>query len=641
MAKKTNFKSPRNAHVGKLIIALAIVTLILGAISAAYYVNFWEKIPFISQKIQVTRPKADMSRARQMTIDPSKDSVVTIVNREGVRISLQIPKNALKEKTLVKLIPFYKDKNTSNPTSGVIVSPAKLNFAKPVTLAFNFSESQEKNGVDVDVEKDLHITSASQVLQIDSEATTLTPNLIARGLESKNYLPARILTGGAYVFDTTGKHQADYARLALKSNNAHSLIVMESATVLLSKGEALKKSDLAKAKNAIAKILSKKSPPPYELFAALAIDQKLNKKVSLIPQAYAYETGQGYFEAVCKEEGLSASDYLGFAKGAQLMGYDSIGENCIQKAKNLVAEEAKKILANPNSDLKTVILALQDIQIVGLDDDSQLDEALIEQAQKITEKEGAETLDDPNATAIDAAKALQKMEGMGIEDGEVHNALQKKVKDAVNLDQYDNMEAPEDEATSGPDDDPIALPDDYGDGGTFDEEQILSNAVWSVVGVELLKVMGFEELDEASLKKRFDEMADATIELGNAAYTMCVELGGDNCEDIQHELDKVEPARQEGYRVAEDIGEVQSRDYEVPEYTEESGEEYLDGLYVGELTPTPEEDGQYEYEYGGDSSYDATDETYEEYDSSYDSSAEETTDQSYNEENNDNSYEEN
>lgn len=598
MAKKSTTKSSPLIHNGRLLIAIGLVTLILGAISVGYYLKVWESLPFVSQKIEVTRPKADMSRARQMTVDPASDSVVTIVNREGVRISLQIPKGALKEKTLVKLIPFYKDKNASSPTSGVIVGPAKLNFLKPVTLAFNFSESVDKNSAGGNVQKELRITNTSQVLQVDSEATSLTPTLIARGIESKNYLPARILTGGAYVFDTTGKHQEEYAQAALKVKNAHSLIVMESATVLLTKGKSLSKAELAKTKNAIAKILSKESPPPYELFAALALDQKLNKKISFIPQAYAYETGQGYFEAVCKEEGLSASDYLGFAKGAQLMGYDSIGENCIQKAKNVVAEETKKILANQNADLKTVILALQDVQIVGLDEETQLDEALIKKAQEVAEKEGATTLDDPNATAVDAAKALQRMEGLGIEDGEVHDALQKKVKDAANLDQYDNLEPPDDgDGSSGGDDDGITLPDDYGDGGTFDEEEILSDAVWSVVGVELLKAMGFEELDEASLKKKFDEMADATIELGNVAYTMCVELEGDNCEDIKHELSKVEPAREEGYRVAEDIGEVQSRDYETPEYTEETGAEYLNGLYVEDLTPTPAEDGTSEYEY--------------------------------------------
>ena len=116
MAKKSTTKSSPLIHNGRLLIAIGLVTLILGAISVGYYLKVWENLPFVSQKIEVTRPKADMSRARQMTVDPASDSVVTIVNREGVRISLQIPKGALKEKTLVKLIPFYKDKNASTYT---------------------------------------------------------------------------------------------------------------------------------------------------------------------------------------------------------------------------------------------------------------------------------------------------------------------------------------------------------------------------------------------------------------------------------------------------------------------------------------------------------------------------------------------
>ena len=160
---------------------------------------------------------------------------------------------------------------------------------------------------------------------------------------------------------------------------------------------------------------------------------------------------------------------------------------------------------------------------------------------------------------------MQKLEALGVEEGPTHDSLSKKVKEVT--DKFDE-----------PIDDP------YDVEPTVVEEEVLDNAVMSAFGVAMLQAFGFKELDEESLKKRFDEMAEGTKALHEAAYAMCAEFGDEDCLS---KLSEVKPmiaeAEREGYRVAEQIGSIQSRDYEDPEYLEENGEVTL----YFEPSPTP------------------------------------------------------
>lgn len=590
LAPKTSKRKLQKARISNkiLIISALIVVTIIGIVVWKPWTKANISMPFTEKQVTVVKPASDMARARQLTIDPSKDTVMQIVTRENVRITLDVPKGAIAQKTNVKLIPFYYEKENSAPTAGVIVSPATVNFTKPVTLSFNFTDSEFKNNAPTQVDtKVLRKYGQAQVLQIDAKASQYTPTLIARGIETEKYLPARILTGGAYVFSLDGANQKAIADKALNTENMHSLTVIESATALLFNNHTLNDQQSKKAKAAVAKILSKQNPPALEMYAASLLQKKLNDKTfSLIRVAYAYETGEGFFQAVCRANDLKIEEYIGFAQTAQLMGYENIGESCSNKAKNIVEERVNKLLSQPDVEVKQLVIAMQDVQLVGLADETNLEEKLLEKSKQRATEDAKKVADNPESTPIDAAKQLQILQGLGVEEGPTYEKLEKTVMDEIG--KYEE-----------PKEDPLDVEP------TIVEEEILDAAIWSAIGIELAKVMGFDQLDEASLKAKFDQMAENTRELNNAAYAVCLELGGEDCAGQHSKIaSEIEKAEAEGYRVSTDIGNLQSQEYEEPEYTEHQGDVDLyfepteeptnDGMYIEEPTTEPSNEEYYD-----------------------------------------------
>jgi L-ribulose-5-phosphate 3-epimerase UlaE len=107
----------------------------------------------------------------------------------------------------------------------------------------------------------------------------------------------------------------------------------------------------------------------------------------------------------------------------------------------------------------------------------------------------------------------------------------------------------------------------------------------SALGVAMLKAFGWDELDEESVKRKLDEMAEGAELMKEAATAMCAELGDQECLGKIHQTDgMIEQARQDGYRAASDLGNLQSQEYEEPEYKDEQGEVEL----YFEPTPSPE-----------------------------------------------------
>jgi hypothetical protein len=585
--KKTQSRIPnRKQQAAKtsknLLIVIAIVILVGIGVAIWQPWNLFSTNP-TTQKLSIVKPKPDLARARQLTIDPSVNTVMQIVNRENVRITLEVPKGALKDKTVVKMIPFYYDKNAKSPTAGVIVSPGNLSFTRPVTLSFNFAESELKNTAPKNLKSmTFRATGMSQVLQIDKDATALIPTLIARGIETEKYLPARILGGGAYVFSLDGKYQAEIAQRSLSMKNMNTLTTMEAAAALLYTDQKLSSEALNKTKASVAKILAKKDPPPFEMFAALVLQKKIKEsKLSLIRKAYAFETSEGYFQAACKTEGLSVEEYLGYAQTAQLLGHENIGDSCIQKAKNKIAEEAEKVVNNPNSSIKELMIALKNLQIVGLDEDTNLDERIVEKAKEKAVEEARKVAENPESSPIDAAKELQKLEALGVEEGPTYDKLQDQVKKAT--EKYDE-----------PVDDPTDVE------ATIVEEEILDSAIMSAIGIAFAKAMGIDQLDEESMKKKFDQLAEGARALNEAAYIMCVEFGGQDCDSTKSQMEsEIRKAEDDGYRAAEELGSVQSREYEEPEYLDENGDVQI--YFEEELTPTPDENAVSEEPSGSDS----------------------------------------
>lgn len=605
--RRISSRKLQSGRVGQkqLFIIIGALVLLIGAFAIF---KPWQYLGgnHANNQIAVTKPMMDMGRARQMSIDPQKDSVMQIVTKEKVIITLEVPKGALNEKTIVKLIPFYHDPKVEAPTAGVVVGPASVNFTTPVTLSFNFSESEFKNSAPKTVlEKKIRTTGLSQVMQIDRNATTLTPTLISRALETENYLPARILTGGAYVYSLDGKNQVEIAKKALNAEKMHTLTVMESATTLLFNDQKLSDVEMKKTKAAVGKILSQKEPPVAEFYAALVLQKKIKTpSFSFIPKAYAYSTDQGFFQITCKQDGGTIEDYVGFAKAAELYGHEAEAKSCMDKAKNLVAEEAKKVLAG-NPDLKTIKVALADVQLLGLDDDTNLDEQLIEKMKEVATEDAKKVADNPNSDVVDAAIEMQKMEAVGADHGPTYEKLKQKVSDYL-----DQQEAAADQAneeyqkgeaareaemerlTKEVEEAEKKMEQEVAE-NSIDEEDFLYGQAMSALGIGMLQMFGFDKLDKESLQQKFDEMQEQAKEVVAAGHAFCAEARAEgidvgDCEAKMQEAEGLlKQAEEESYRVTQEIGNIQSKEFEEPEYLEENGDYTI--YFEEDISPAPEE----------------------------------------------------
>jgi hypothetical protein len=112
----------------------------------------------------------------------------------------------------------------------------------------------------------------------------------------------------------------------------------------------------------------------------------------------------------------------------------------------------------------------------------------------------------------------------------------------------------------------------------------------SVVGIELAKAFGFENLDKDSLKAKFDPMIQQTKEAVNEFYPICLEAraeGSDiNCEEFKSKEDELlKQAEDESYRLEEHVGQAQSQAYETPDYEENNGDVQL--YFEEDTSPTP------------------------------------------------------
>ncbi len=535
-----------------------------------------------------------MSRARTMTVDPSSENVMQVTTREKVVITLTIPKGAIDKKQNIKMIPYYYNDKSEDPSAGVILSPGNLSFKQPVTLFFDLSDSKLRTDGPENVGKmeTVRTTGTSQVLMIDQNASELIPTLVAREVETSTQLRARILTGGGYLFSVNGRDQKRWAENAMKKEKVNSLSILEASRVLLSSGVSLDKKDRSKANAAADKILGKKLPPPHEMVAALSVKKLLSDtktSFNLVPKALAQEgyipaassTPRQVIELMCKSKGYMVEDYVGFAAAAATYGYGDLRDRCMTVALNKAADDARKLLADKNASIKSMLIGLKNLQFLGIDEADALGEKLMEKIKWKAEDEAKRVAYDIDSKPVELATELQKLQTLGVE-GATAEILTERLVEILD-EQEANM--------------PTPPPEDYEEESDYSEEQILVDQAWTIIGIELLKVMGITDISEEGLKEKFKEMSDNTTLLNEAAYEMCKELGGEDCDSNYNKAKSdLEDALEEGYRVAEEIGSVQNSEYEEPDYDDAGGNYYFEE----DLTPTPgdgdSESMEWEYE---------------------------------------------
>ena len=585
--------SPKKSGLPKIVIALVIIVLTLAGLGGGYLL--FSKTGILTKQIaslpKITKPSSDMSRARILTIYPDKENVMQVMTREKVVITLTIPKGAIDKKQNIKMIPYYYNEKSEDPSAGVIISPGNLSFKIPVTLMFDLSDSTLRSDAPKSVGKmeTVRVTGTSQVLMIDQNASELIPTLVAREVETSTQLRARVLTGGGYVFSVNGKDQKRWAENAMQKDKVNSISILEASKVLLSAGVDINKKDRSKANAAADKILGKKLPLSHEMVAALMVKKLLSDKktgFNLIPKASAQEgyipaassTPHQVIELLCKSKGLKVEEYVGFGAAAASYGYGDLRDKCMTVALNKAASDARSLLKSKDASIKAMANAIKNLQFLGLDEQTDLVEQLHEKIKATAISEANKVAYDIDATPIEMAKELQKLETLGAQ-GKTADILTERLVDVLE-EQEANM--------------PTPVPENYEGETDFSIEQVLVDQMWTVVGIEVLKAMGITDFSEDGLKDKFKDMTDNALLLNDVMFEMCKEMNGDNCDTTYNEAKNgLEDNLNEGYRVAGEIGTVQNSEYEAPDYDDSHG-----GFYFEEdLTPTPGEGDSEEWNY--------------------------------------------
>ena len=220
--------------------------------------------------------------------------------------------------------------------------------------------------------------------------------------------------------------------------------------------------------------------------------------------------------------------------------------------------------------MKQYILSVKNLQFLGIDEVDELADKLFEKIKWKAEDEAKRVAYDIDATPIEIATELQKLQTLGVDEGRTQEILNERLMDKIK-EVEDNI--------------PTPPPDDYEVESEYSEEQVLLDQAWTIIGIEVLKMMGFTEFDQESIQKRFDEMRQGAEMLNEAVYPLCKEFGGENCDQVYNQSKQdIEKAAQESYRVSSEIGRVQNSEFETPDYDDYGAH------YSFELTPTPDEE---------------------------------------------------
>lgn len=614
----------------------------------------------------------DVLRSRGLDITKEKGGTIVAYSEGKVVASLDIPAGAVQSPVRIALVPLKHN----NDVTGVAILPATVAFKKPVTLTFDISRTTKTGDAPAVVQPEQsRITGKTQVLRYDSTTNKSSPSLIIRSNETSRLVPARILSGGTYVFTTDGSDQIEKSRSVFAEPKTSTLVVIEAASVLIGNNIPLSPEQTERVRKSVNKILGNKNVSPYEFFSASALEQQLDpaRQSFLIGSVYAQSAAEGYLEYRCKDRSLSIEEYLAAASTAQLIGLDSVGDECLTAAKNRVADEARKVLGNsgaspeeiirmmgrcqmfgldslsnsleeklrdtvkqraddvlkdPNASIEDILKAMQDTQVSGGDDTE-----LSQKIEQVSRQEAQQTLNDPNATFDQVIRAIQEAQAFGHED--VASSLQQRANTMLNRSSeqiLDNPNATSTELThalaqavkEGKDmayrnqirdrlkeaeqreaderkNEPTPTPGD----GQVDEELLVgfdSNVIW----LELARGLGIIDcFSEACLKEGTDRLVQHGQELNAQTAAMCAEapaafaaLGVPMPPELRQDCNKVESgevlrelehARDKAFEEAEEIGDIQSQDFE-----EEDFEDYHMEI---EITPTDSpEDSNYEGE---------------------------------------------
>jgi hypothetical protein len=526
----------------KLFIIIIITALIIG-----FSIGFLNPFKYYINPPKVSEPQLDLTYSQIVSLSPYQDKLIQIIDYDNVVIMLDIPAGSVNQNQNVRITPLYHTATSSALTAGVMISPAGIVFNKPVTLAFDFS----KTNIKTDAAAKINInhpkfSGKAQVLRYDKTNNSLNPTLINRSIETQTYLPSRIITGGVYIYNPDGKYNSFFATESLKQPPRDILNTIESVTTLSFADIKFNSAITTRAQAAIDLVLAKKNPAPAEYYAALVLQRKIHKNSSIFPQSYAADVTQGYLEYMCKLKTLTYDQYITEATTAQMLGYTDIATGCLTSAKNIIAENARKILNDPNATIEEVVRIMHAVQLLGL---TELDSALFEKAQSVVVRDANRVLQNPSANQSDIIKAIKLLQFFGAGTPELEQQLWDKYG-------HSNQIPPRSPPTPLPEND----------------TEIMPNFDMAVIWLTLAKALGIgpESFDAPGIHTWVQKLLNNAILTRAVTRELCPLVGGAggmSCAEADaKQTYGISQIKIIGAQAERDIGGVQSSGYQEEDF---------------------------------------------------------------------------
>jgi len=460
-----------------LIILIAIV--ILGGAVYMWQQGWFNKIaPASLQTVKVEQPNIQSEFAQTALITPEEGGVIRAVDPLGVAFVLRIPPEAVSESVEVTVTPFMPKGDGVN--YGVSIEPANLVFEKTVTLGVNWYLAGKLGHSNP-------YSATPFAVRIEGSKADFVP--IDKATVSKNYVPVLVAGGGEYGISDDVQLARKAAEKTFKGSDNR--FARMYAGLSLARQGALSKSDWAVLEADIATVKTEEDPPVREVYVSLQLEDGLSKMSGFIPRAYAYGLLDGYLQFRCNLAESTYEDVLIAMIIAANSGLSDIEALCKARAEKLLLERANLIDRDPNRPLIDAVEVLQQMQLLGMDNDGHAGAAV---AQRLS--------DD---VVISVEKYLQSL-GQDPTDEEMTGRVREH----------------------RPSDDKLIKGN--------------STLMQEMIGVHLLPVVGINAFDESSFKEfgaRTHQQMNAFVGLGREMCNLIDELGGGGIPGAGKECEKI------------------------------------------------------------------------------------------------------
>lgn len=272
----------------RTLVTIGLIVLLVGAaIYGGYYATVGQQKnataasianPNKPDDLEIIQPALDPVRGKQLTITPALGGTLQVTTNRGLVITLTIPPGALQKAQQVSIVPFLEDGNRSTLDNGVLITPGNLVFTRPVTLSYDLTGTTLKN------ESPGTLTGSSHVYRLLPKRQSIVPVLIARAIETKTHVPARIISGGAYTLSLISTRGEALSRVVLADKSSRAGTILEAGSYLVGTQRALSEKEKKVAMAAMQLVTGMQDPPAPEQYAALALGNALFQKHNTLPQ---------------------------------------------------------------------------------------------------------------------------------------------------------------------------------------------------------------------------------------------------------------------------------------------------------------------------------------------------------------------